>query len=47
MAVSEVWGDDLADDARWTSRVTHWLERIQATDVGIALAELAALEEPT
>lgn len=45
LAVTEVWGTDLAHDKRWTSRVTHWLERIQAADVGTALAELAALEQ--
>lgn len=47
LAVTEVWDVDLASDERWTSRVTHWLERIQATDVGTALAELAALEQRT
>jgi fructuronate reductase len=46
-AVPEVWGTDLADDPRWTSRVAHWLGRIQATDVGTALAELAASDERT
>lgn len=45
LAVTEVWDTDLANDARWTSRVAHWLERIRATNVGTALAELAALEE--
>lgn len=47
LAVTEVWDADLANDARWTSRVAHWLERIQATNVGTALAELAALEQRT
>lgn len=47
LGVTEVWGTDLAHDPHWAPRVTHWLERIQATDVGTALAELAALEERT
>jgi fructuronate reductase len=42
LAVTDVWGTELPLDERWTPRVTHWLERIQAAGIDAALAELAA-----
>ena len=35
-----IWGDTLQADTCWTSRVTFWLQRIQAVGVALALAEL-------
>ncbi len=39
-ALPAIWGDALHADARWTSRVTFWLQRIQAVGVAAALVEL-------
>lgn len=42
LAVASIWGEDLPREVRWTSRVTFWLERIQAEGVAAALARLNA-----
>jgi fructuronate reductase len=38
-ALPSIWGDTLHADTRWTSRVTFWLERIEAVGVALALNE--------
>ncbi|MDB5932582.1 MAG: Mannitol dehydrogenase-like protein [Polaromonas sp.] len=38
-ALPSIWGEMLHADIRWTSRVTFWLERIQAVGVALALDE--------
>jgi fructuronate reductase len=43
-ALLSVWGDTLHADTRWTSRVTFWLERIQAVGVALALDEFNSAE---
>jgi len=35
-----IWGNELPNDLIWTSRVTHWLQRVQAIGLGQAIAEL-------
>lgn len=42
LAVASIWGDALPHEARWTSRVTFWLERVRAAGVPAALAQLQA-----
>jgi fructuronate reductase len=40
LGMPAIWGHELPVDAIWTSRVTHWRERIQAVGVRRAIAEL-------
>jgi mannitol-1-phosphate/altronate dehydrogenase len=40
LGMPAIWGHELPSDAMWTSRVTHWRERIQAVGVRRAIAEL-------
>jgi fructuronate reductase len=42
LAVASIWGDVLPHEARWTSRVIFWLERVRAAGVSAALAQLLA-----
>jgi fructuronate reductase len=44
LGVASIWGDVLPCEVRFTSRVTHWLARIQTSGAGVALAELNALQ---
>ncbi len=43
LGVASIWGDSLPRDARWTTRVSHWLARIQAAGAATALSEVNAL----
>ena len=40
LGVASIWGTDLPQDSRFTSRVAHWLARIQADGSHVALDEL-------
>ncbi len=42
LALPSVWGDTLPANPQWTSRLTFWLERIQAMGVAGALSQLRA-----
>jgi fructuronate reductase len=43
LGVASIWGKDLPQDTRFTTRVAHWLARIQADGSDVALAELNSL----
>ena len=43
-ALNAIWGHTLHSDARWTSRVTFWLQRIQAIGVTATLVEFNTAE---
>jgi len=44
LALPSVWGDALPANPQWTSRITFWLERIQAMGVAGALSQLRAAQ---
>ena len=41
LGMHAIWAKELPNDAIWTSRVTHWLKRVQAIGLGQAIAELS------
>ena len=40
LGMPAIWGNELPNNAIWTSRVTHWLKRVVAIGLGQAIAEL-------
>jgi fructuronate reductase len=46
LGVVSIWGTVLPQDPRFTTRVTHWLTRIQAAGSRQALAELNSDTNP-
>ncbi|MHB1200841.1 MAG: mannitol dehydrogenase family protein [Polaromonas sp.] len=44
LSQASIWGHVLPGDVRWTSRVTFWLECIQASGVGATLAQFKVAE---